>query len=679
MTIKDKGSQIPLPLTEIDFEDTKESNGVIGSSTKNYETNGDAKSYEIEPLIETITKEKDVLVEEKITKSKSVGILELFSFTDKWDVFLIILGLIGSLITGLLFPYMVSVFGDISSGFTNYQVQHELLGCDSSCGTNDECQVIDDLLKSHMSTVMWQYCAIGVTMWICQYLTTVALQTTATRQVTRIRAKFLGSILRQDMTWFDTNTTADFASKMTEDLNRIQDGIGEKMGMLVQYIVTFLGSMIYPFTQNWLISLVMLSALPLMAFFGGLMFFIMSRVSKDEMETYGKAGAIAEEVFSAIRTVIAFGGEKKELNRYTAEVASARKNGIIRNFLTGLSGGLTFFVIYSIYGLGLWYGVKSIKDEEETDEFKQCFANCTSQFIDHGDAFECIEGCRKFTVGSITIALFGILQGGMQLGQSGPFAEAFNTARVAAYDIYYVIFRRSNIDSSSTDGIKPAELKGEISFKSVFFNYPARKEVKVLNGFSLDIESGKTVALVGSSGCGKSTCIQLIQRFYDPDQGEIFVDGTNIKALNVAWLRNNIGIVGQEPVLFDCTIKDNIRYAKEDASDEEIANACNEANAFDFIQKLPKQFDTLVGEGGMQLSGGQKQRIAIARALIRNPKILLLDEATSALDNESEGIVQSAIERVHAGRTTLVVAHRLSTIKNADLIVAIKEDRKSVV
>ena len=199
---------------------------------------------------------------------------------------------------------------------------------------------------------------------------------------------------------------------------------------------------------------------------------------------------------------------------------------------------------------------------------------------------------------------------------------------------------------------------GQISFKSVFFNYPARKDVKILSGLNLDIASGKTVALVGPSGCGKSTCIQLLQRFYDPHEGQVLVDGIDIKKLNVGWLRNNIGIVGQEPVLFDCSIKDNIKYGKQDASDDEIANACKEAHAFDFIQNLPEKFDTMVGVGGTQLSGGQKQRIAIARALIRNPKILLLDEATSALDNESEGIIQSALEKVHAGRTMVVVAHR---------------------
>ena len=229
-----------------------------------------------------------------------------------------------------------------------------------------------------------------------------------------------------------------------------------------------------------------------------------------------------------------------------------------------------------------------------------------------------------------------------------------------------------SIDSISNDGVKPKVCEGDISFRNVVFHYPSRKDVKILDEFSIDIEKGSTVALVGSSGCGKSTCVQLLQRLYDPDSGEILLDGQNLRNLNVGWLRDNIGIVGQEPVLFDCTIKENIKYAKQDATEKQIEEACREANAYEFISKLPKGLDTMVGEGGAQLSGGQKQRIAIARALIRNPQILLLDEATSALDNESEAIVQAALDRLHKGRTTLVIAHRLSTVRNADKIVAME-------
>ena len=279
----------------------------------------------------------------------------------------------------------------------------------------------------------------------------------------------------------------------------------------------------------------------------------------------------------------------------------------------------------------------------------------------------------RYNAKSLLTCFFSVLIGGFQIGQAAPYVEALMIAKTVAGPIYKIIDRVSLIDSSSTAGIKPTKVRGDISFKEIFFNYPSRPDVKILRGLSLDISSGKTIALVGSSGCGKSTCIQLVQRFYDPDHGKVTLDGVDLKELNVGWLRENIGIVSQEPVLFDCSIKENVLFGKPSATDQEIEEACRNANALDFIRKLPQKFDTMVGERGAQLSGGQKQRIAIARALVKNPQILLLDEATSALDNESESIVQAALDKARNGRTTIVVAHRLSTVRTADLIVAFNE------
>lgn len=221
-------------------------------------------------------------------------------------------------------------------------------------------------------------------------------------------------------------------------------------------------------------------------------------------------------------------------------------------------------------------------------------------------------------------------------------------------------------------GKKP-KITGNVEFKNVKFKYPSRPDIQILNGINFSVEPSKTLALVGSSGCGKSTTIQLIQRFYDTEEGDIFIDGTNIKDINLSWLRQHIGVVSQEPILFACSIRENIRLGRDDVTDAEIEQATRDANAFDFVSKLPKKFDTLVGERGAQLSGGQKQRIAIARALVRKPVILLLDEATSALDTESESIVQDALNKASAGRTTIVIAHRLSTIKTANRICAFEK------
>merc|ERR1711892_405122 len=467
---------------------------------------------------------------------------------------------------------------------------------------------------------------------------------------------------------------------MTEDLNKMQDGMGEKVGMLLRFICAGLTAFIYPFIQNWLLSLVLLALVPILAIMGGVMGKIMTSVSKDEMDNYGAAGAIAEEVLSAVRTVIAFGGQEKEVEKYSVELKSARKNAFIRGTLTATTMGLMFGIIYGMYGLGLWYGVKIMLDDRESDEFANCTIKCYGEnnATGSGDAaniLECVTDCFRFDPGSTVVCVFGILQGGMGMGQSATYAEALNLARAAAVQIFKVIGRKPTIDSSSDEGEKPASFEGHIKFKDISFNYPSRKDVNILNGFDVEIEKGKTVALVGSSGCGKSTCVQLVQRLYDPDNGVVMLDGRDLKDLNVGWLRDHIGIVGQEPVLFDCSIKENICYAKAGASDEDIIRACKEANAFDFIEKLPKKLDTLVGEGGAQLSGGQKQRIAIARALIRNPKLLLLDEATSALDTHSEAVVQAALDKINAGRTTIVIAHRLSTVRNADMIVAFEDGK----
>ena len=259
--------------------------------------------------------------------------------------------------------------------------------------------------------------------------------------------------------------------------------------------------------------------------------------------------------------------------------------------------------------------------------------------------------------------------GAFAVSQIGQNAEFIGTAQAAAYTIYEVIDRVPTIDIESDEGVKDIKLEGNVEFNDVKFTYPARKEQQVLSGVTFKADANQQTALCGQSGCGKSTCMALLQRFYDVDSGSILIDGRNIKDYNITWLRQQIGIVSQEPILFDMSIRDNIKLGRLDVTDAEITAALREANAEEFINRLPQKLDTHVGEGGATLSGGQKQRVAIARALVRNPKILLLDEATSALDTESEKLVQIALEKVSQGRTTIVIAHRLSTIKNSDKII----------
>jgi len=363
--------------------------------------------------------------------------------------------------------------------------------------------------------------------------------------------------------------------------------------------------------------------------------------SAEGQDSYASAGAVAEAAISSIRTVYAFDGQRRELEKFKVYIDEAYKSGIKKAYATGLGMGSIMAILFCSYGLAFWYGARQVQA---------------------GD----------MSSGDVLTVLFGIVIGSMSLGNVGPNIAVLAKAQAAAFLIFKTIDRVPEIDSSSPLGAKPENLTGHIVLKDIDFAYPARPDVPILKGLSLEVKPGQTVALVGHSGSGKSTIVGLVERFYNPIAGSIQLDGYELKDINVRFLRDSIGLVSQEPVLFNGTIKQNIIYGirKDQAipSLSEIESACRLANAHEFISRLPNKYDTMVGERGALLSGGQKQRIAIARALIKNPKILLLDEATSALDTESERIVQEALDNAASGRSTIVIAHRLSTIMNADQI-----------
>jgi len=270
-----------------------------------------------------------------------------------------------------------------------------------------------------------------------------------------------------------------------------------------------------------------------------------------------------------------------------------------------------------------------------------------------------------------------LILGTMMVGQATAFAPNYNKAVLAAARVFRLLDRKPLIDSRGQSGLRLNRLAGNVEFKKATFRYPTRPQVRVLRDLDLSVTSGQRIALVGPSGCGKSTCIQLLQRFYDLKNGELTLDGLDIESLNVDHIRGQLGIVSQEPVLFDRTIAENIMYGDNErkVSMDEVVEAAKMANIHTFIAQLPQGYETRVGEKGTQLSGGQKQRVAIARALVRNPSILLLDEATSALDTESEKIVQEALDKAQEGRTSITIAHRLSTVQNMDKILVISHGR----
>ena len=319
--------------------------------------------------------------------------------------------------------------------------------------------------------------------------------------------------------------------------------------------------------------------------------------------------------------------------------------GIKKARTNALGMGIVMSTTIFPYALGLWFG---------------------SWLIVHG-----VTNSRTgvlYSAGDVILVFFSVVMGGFSLGQVGPCVQAFMKGQASAKRIFDIIDRKPPIDIEDPSGEKPASVKGDICLKGIAFTYPARQDAPIFTNLDLNIAAGQTAALVGASGSGKSTVIQLLLRFYDPDAGQVMLDGRDLRTLNVKWLREHLSIVSQEPILFAVSIAENIKYGKPDATMDEIEKASVASNAHMFISGLPGKYDTLCGERGTQLSGGQKQRIAIARAIISNPKVLLLDEATSALDSESEKLVQGALDNLMDGRTVVVVAHRLSTIRNADKI-----------
>lgn len=569
-------------------------------------------------------------------KRPTVSAFAMFRYSNWLDKLYMVVGTLAAIIHGAALPLMMLVFGDMTDSFSNpgNMIPANITNLNMS---NISASEIYEHLEEEMTTYAYYYSGIGAGVLVAAYIQVSFWCLAAGRQTFKIRKQFFHSIMRQEIGWFDVHDVGELNTRLTDDVSKINDGIGDKIGMFFQSMSTFFTGFIVGFTRGWKLTLVILAISPVLGLSAALWAKIMSSFTDKELLAYAKAGAVAEEVLAAIRTVIAFGGQQKELERYNKNLEEAKRIGIKKAITANISVGVAFLLMYASYALAFWYGTTLVISKE-------------------------------YSIGQVLTVFFSVLVGAFSIGQASPNVEAFANARGAAYEIFRIIDNKPSIDSYSEAGHKPDNIKGNLEFRNVHFSYPSRKEVKILKGLNLKVESGQTVALVGNSGCGKSTTVQLMQRLYDPTDGVVSIDGQDIRTMNVRYLREITGVVSQEPVLFATTIAENIRYGREDVTMDEIEKAVKEANAYNFIMKLPHKFDTLVGERGAQLSGGQKQRIAIARALVRNPKILLLDEATSALDTESEAVVQVALDKARKGRTTIVIAHRLSTVRNADVI-----------
>ncbi|CAL4954975.1 unnamed protein product [Urochloa decumbens] len=555
---------------------------------------------------------------------KNVPFVTLFRYADGKDVLLMVVGTVAALGNGLTQPLMAVIFAQLINAFG---------------GATTET-ILDRVIK-----VVLNFVYLGIGTGVAGFLQVSCWTVTGERQATRIRSLYLKSVLKQDIAFFDVElTTGQAVSRMSGDTVLVQNAIGEKVGKFLQLISNFVGGFVVAFVKGWLLSLIMLSCIPPVVIAGGVVSKIMSKISSKGQASYSDAGNVVEQTIGAIKTVVCFNGEKHAIAMYNKFIHNTYKATVEEGITNGCGRGSVIFIFFASYGLAIWYGAKLILT-------------------------------RGYSGGDIVSVVFAVMVGALSLGQATPCIVAFSTGQSAGYKLFTTIKRKPKIDRDDETGRQLEDIRGDVILNNVYFSYPARPQQLILDGFSLHVPSATTMAIVGESGSGKSTVISLVDRFYDPHAGEVLIDGTNIKSLQLNWIRGQIGLVSQEPSLFMTSIKENITYGKEDATIEEIKRAAELANAEDFINKLPNGYDTLVGQCGAQLSGGQKQKIAIARAIIKNPKILLLDEATSALDVESERIVQEALNRIMMNRTTLVVAHRLSTVRDADCIAVVKQGK----
>ncbi|XP_051998618.1 bile salt export pump isoform X2 [Xyrauchen texanus] len=598
--------------------------------------------------------------DKKQEKALSIGFFQLFRFATWKETLMMVAGSVCSLVHGAAAPLMLLVYSMMTNTFVEYEREIlELADPSKTCINNtvtwlngSVVEQIDNItiycgvdIEAEMTMFAYYYVGIGAGVLILSYFQIALWVSAAARQIQRIRKMYFSKIMRMEIGWFDCNSIGELNTRISDDINKINNAIADQVSIFIERISTFIFGFLVGFIGGWKLTLVVISVSPLIGLAAGLMAMAVARMTGRELKAYAKAGAVADEVLSSIRTVAAFGGEHKEAERYDKNLEEAQVWGIKKGAIIGVFQGYLWCIIFLCYALAFWYGSKLVIQTKE------------------------------LSPGGLVQVFFGVLMGAMNLGQASPCLEAFASGRAAAKSIFDTIDREPEIDCFSEEGHTLDKVKGDIEFHSVNFNYPSRPEVKILDDLNVVVKAGETTAFVGPSGSGKSTTIQLIQRFYNPKEGMVTLDGHDIRGLNIQWLRSLIGIVEQEPVLFATTIAENIRYGRPGVTIEEIIQASKEANAYNFIMDLPQKFDTLVGEGGGQMSGGQKQRIAIARALVRNPRILLLDMATSALDNESEAIVQEALDKARLGRTTISIAHRLSTICNADVIVGFEHGR----
>ena len=582
-------------------------------------------------------------------EEKDISIFKIYChLMEKIDYLFLVLALIGSIGGGLSLPIMAYISSDLYGDVGN-----------TSEYASDPLELIDRV-ENAFNTQIKRFLIFGGISFVCNFLAICFWTLLGSRMCHRLKRSYFTVILNQEQGWFDANNAFEFATKVQAQLEQVEFGIGEKLGVVIQMGSSCVISFIFAFIIAWKIALLMLTVAPFIFIFIIILVKALRTGIIMGRKTWEKAGGIAEEMLYNIKTVASFANFEYEIHRFNEKVELCYQLDLGTVFRLAYCIGFILFFLNLSFVIAILYGRTLIGKDYNDNKGKDFSA---------GDV-----------MGSAMCTLMGI----MGIGITAPNIKVIQESCTATSDYFTLYEREPQMDYSQSVEKPPRDqIKGRIEMRNIKFIYPSDPNKRViLEGLNLTFEPGKKVALVGESGCGKSTTVNLIERLYETTEGEIIIDGLEIKKYDIKYLRNLIGYVQQEPVLFNKSIRENLIFGREEQLqelgnlDDLIQNACDESYATEFVSNLPDQLDYVVGIKGSKLSGGQKQRIAIARAILHKPKILILDEATSALDNKSEKEVQRALDNISQKNvTTIIIAHRLSTIKNADLIYAIKEGR----
>jgi ABC transporter fused permease/ATP-binding protein len=559
-----------------------------------------------------IPEEKRKLNRENL--KKIYGIFK-FMLPYRWYFFLGLLTLFLSSALVMSFPFITGKLVDAATGQSDW--------------------VLEDIDEIALSLI-----AILLIQSVFSYARVYLFAQVSERSMADIRKGLFSKLLSLPFAFFDRKRIGELFSRITNDVAFLKEALSLTLAEFFRQIATFLIGMSIILWESTQLTLVMVSVFPLIVI-GALIFGrYIRRLSRSTQDQLANTNVVVEESLQAINVVKSYTNEDYEYRRYS----NALEKVVGFALRTAKYRGAFFsFVVFGLFGaivLVLWYGAGLV-------------------------------AAGEMTIGALTSFIIYTMFIGASVGGLGDLYGQLQKAIGSSERILEILDEPSE-ESNGSDKKEILKIRGEIEFKNVHFSYPSREQVEVLKDISINLQPGKRVALVGHSGAGKSTIIQLLLRFYHPNQGQIIVDGKDYLDFDLKAYRDHIGLVPQEIILFGGTIRENIAYGKPGASDEEIKDAAEKAQAWEFIKGFPEEWETVVGDRGIKLSGGQRQRVAIARAILRDPRILILDEATSSLDAASEHLVQLALDNLMQGRTTLIIAHRLGTIRKADQILVLK-------